>query len=91
MCYSFFVNGLEHIFSNDSCLFQFALTLAVLVLVACVHCEEKAKEVKAEEKKPVEKVVWPGLYTWQVHPAAYRAPVHVVPLQYQPAAHTWWW
>ncbi|GFR16189.1 hypothetical protein TNCT_227281 [Trichonephila clavata] len=85
------MGGLKRICNIGPCLSQFALTLAVLVLVSCVHCEEKAKEDKAEEKKPVEKVVWPGLYSWQFHPANFRAPVHVVPLQYQPAAHTWWW
>ncbi|GFS71237.1 hypothetical protein NPIL_526771 [Nephila pilipes] len=67
-----------------------AVTLAVLLLVSCVHCEENVKEDKAEEKKPIEKVVWPGLYSWQWHPTAFRAPVHVVPWQYQPA-HAWWY
>ncbi|KAF8795891.1 hypothetical protein HNY73_000338 [Argiope bruennichi] len=64
-----------------------AVTLAVLLIVSTVHAEEKKDAAKAEEKKPVEKVVWPGLY---LPGPAFRAPVHVVPLHYQPI-HTYWY
>ncbi|GFV43641.1 uncharacterized protein TNCV_2679421 [Trichonephila clavipes] len=72
----------------------FVLTLAVLVLVSCVHCEEKANEVKAEEKKPVEKVVWPGLYTWQRFVEWAQNEIAVVPdfhkrILFSDEAHFW--
>ncbi|KFM65260.1 hypothetical protein X975_10917, partial [Stegodyphus mimosarum] len=64
----------------------FAVIFAVLLVTAVYGKEEEKKE----EKKPVETVVWPGMYTLQWH---HTLPLKTVPLihpvQYHPL-YTWW-